>query len=146
MKNANAAKQMKIYMNRKDYEKVINILTKSKFLSYDWETTTAVSIAEKLEDLYPEKVLKWYLSGLGSLSYSQSRQEYARKAEVMIKVRHILIDVIKNEDRLKKFAVKIKTDNLTRPAFQEEFTRIVPGWNNLNKPDKKTGHQRTLKI
>lgn len=146
MKNCNEAEQMKIYMNRKDYEKVINILTKSRFPSYDCETTTAVTIAEKLEDLYPEKVLKWYLSGLGSLSSSQSRQEYARKARVMVKIRHILIDILQDEDRWKKFAVKVKTDNLRRPAFQEEFARIVPEWNDLNKSGKKTGNQRTLKI
>lgn len=64
----------------------------------------------------------------------------------MIKVRHILIDIIKDQERWKKFAVKIKTDNLTRPAFQEEFAGIVPGWNDLNKSGKKTGNKRTLKI
>ena len=49
----------------------------------------------------------------------------------MLKVRHVLVDILKDENRWKVFASKVKRDNLRRPAFQEELTKIVPGWREL---------------
>jgi len=68
---------------------------------------------------------------LGNLNRNASRKEYTRKAKIMIKVRRVLLDVLGDEQRWLKFARKIKKDNARRPAFQQEFARLVPGWQEL---------------
>jgi hypothetical protein len=59
------------------------------------------------------------------------RKEYTQKAKVMAKIRHLLVEVLNDKARWRAFAIKIKQDNLKRPAFQEEFAKAVPGWGEL---------------
>jgi len=57
--------------------------------------------------------------------------DYAQKAAVMKKVRHMYVDVMNAPDVWQKFARKVKSLNLRRPAFQEEFAKLIPGWKDL---------------
>lgn len=113
-----------IYRRIGDREKYLELRT--GYMVYE------IKVAKKLEKKYPEEILKYYLSGLGNLNRNAQRKEYARKAKVMVKVRHMLVDVIGDKPRWEKFASKVKQDNIRRPAFQQEFADAVPGWSELN--------------
>ncbi len=43
----------------------------------------------------------------------------------------LLVDVLKNSKRWRSFAVKVKQDNIKRPAFQDEFANVASDWRGL---------------
>ncbi len=132
LKQAWGSELLKIRMFRKEYDQTVAILSKGRYPMSVWDTEYEVTVAKKLEKRYPEEILKYYLTGLGNLNRNDQRKEYARKAKVMAKVRHMLVEVIGDKTRWEKFAHKVKQDNLRRPAFQQEFADAVPGWSELN--------------
>ena len=132
LKHAGEINRLKISMHRQEYDEALAILTRGRYPMSPWGGEYEIQVAQKLEKRYPEEILKYYLSGLGNLDRNAERKEYTRKAKVMVKVRHMLIDVLSDEARWEKFAGKVKKDNLRRPAFQQEFAQVVPGWRELN--------------
>ena len=132
MTDAWETEQLKIRMHRKEYDKAVVLLTKGQYPTSDWDDGDEIRIAKKLENHYPEKILQYYFSGLGNLNVKATRKAYARKAKVMAKVRRLLVELMGDEARWKKFEAKVKQDNIRRPAFQQEFARLLPGWGQLN--------------
>ena len=125
------SEQLKIRMHRKEYEEMLAILVKGRYPIHDWEGSDELRAAKALEERFPEKILKYYMSGLHNLNANATRKAYARNAKVMAKIRYVLVDVLKSEARWRNFAVKVKQDNLRRPALQEEFASVVAGWQEL---------------
>jgi hypothetical protein len=132
LKHAWKNERLKIRMHRREYDEALAILIKGRYPMSTWDGDYEIKVAKKLEKRYPEEILKYYLSGLGNLNRNAQRKEYTRKAKVMVKVRHMLVDVLDDEARWEKFARKVKQDNHRRPAFQQEFADAVPGWSELN--------------
>ena len=131
LENAWDTEQLRIRMHRKEYEEAVAVLSRSRYPIYAWDSAYELQTARRLEGRYPEAILKYYLSGLGNLKTNATRKEYARKAQVMSKVRRVLVDVLRDTPRWRNFALKVKKDNIKRPAFQEEFTKAVSGWQAL---------------
>ncbi len=123
--------KLKIYMIRAEYGKAVTILSKMRYPHGHYSESDIMRIAAKLEERYPEQILSFYMSGLGNLNHSSNRKVYAQKAAVMAKVRHMLVVVMKSPDKWEIFARKTRNANLKRPAFQEEFAKVVPGWKTL---------------
>lgn len=131
LENAWDTEQLRIRMHRKEHAEAVAVLTRSRYPLYAWDSAYELQTATRLESRYPEAILKYYLSGLGNLKTNAPRKEYTRKAQVMKKVHHVLVDVLHDPPRWRDFAIKVKQDNIKRPAFQEEFVKAVPGWQAL---------------
>ncbi len=125
------SERLKIRLQREEYEEALAILLKSNYPGYSSESSVELQAAKQLEQRFPEQILSYYKSGLGNLNSNAPRKEYSRQAGVMVKVRSMMVDVIKDEARWKSFAGKVKGDNIRRPAFQEEFGRVIAGWGEL---------------
>ncbi len=118
-------------MHRKEYKAAAAVLTKGRYPLCAWDSDYEIQTAKRLEGRFPEEILKYYLSGLGTMKTNAVRREYIRKAKVMAKIRHLLVELLNDKAQWRAFAIKIKQDNLKRPAFQEEFAKAVPGWGEL---------------
>jgi len=125
------AERLKIHMFRKEYDKALSLLKKSRYPDSRYGEDEILKIATDLERMYPEEILSFYMSGFGNLNYSFNRKAYAQKAAVMKKVRHMYVEVMNSPDIWQKFARKVKNMNLKRPAFQDEFSKVLPGWKAL---------------
>lgn len=125
------SKQLKIRMHRQEYELALAVLIKGSYPVHAWDGGYELQAAKKLESYFPEEVLKYYISGLGNLKANAVRKEYARKAKVMDKIRLLIVEVLGQDGRWLDFARKVKLANLKRPAFQEEFAAVIPGWRQI---------------
>lgn len=126
LENAWNKEQLRIRMHRKEYEEAVAVLTRSRYPLYAWDSDYELQTARRLEGRFPEAILNYYLSGLGNLKTNAPRKEYTRKAQVMKKVHHVLVDVLRDAPRWRDFAIKVNQDNIKRPAFQEEFAKAMP--------------------
>ena len=94
-------------------------MVERQYPTWNWCDGEELRIAKKLEKRYPEEIFNYYHSGLGNLTISATR-----KAWVMAKVGHMLVEVLGDEARLIRYAEKIKrTMQSGRP-----FRRILPLW------------------
>ena len=118
-------------MESQEYKEAVTIVLKGKYREDAWDLDHGLSMLEQLGTLFPEEILKYYLSGLDKMNNNATRKEYTRTAKMMLKVSHMYLDIMKDEGRWRALATKVKRENLLRPAFQEEFAKVVPGWRNL---------------
>ena len=123
---------VKIYLYRNEYEKALRYFTgSSRSTCYCSGEFEVFSVAKDLEKLYPEQILKFYKSSVGNLNVSTSRKMYAQNAVAVMRIRRILVEVMKKTDEWKKYAMQIKSNNVGRPAFQDEFAKIIPDWKSI---------------
>ncbi|MCD4719286.1 MAG: hypothetical protein K8S13_05420 [Desulfobacula sp.] len=121
---------MKIYLYRKEYENALKYFERNRRLSY-FSSHEVFSTAEELESRYPEQILKFYKLCVGDLNVSATRKTYAENAVAVARIRRVLLEVLKETDKWKEYALPIKSNNEKRPAFQDEFARAIPDWKNL---------------
>ncbi|MBF0493200.1 MAG: hypothetical protein HQM15_10525 [Deltaproteobacteria bacterium] len=123
--------RLKIYLHRKEYDQAIQLFEKKRYPLKTYDGGTFLKVATQLEEKYPEKILRFYQSGLGNLNSNHERSVYADQAQVALKIRNLWINVIKKPDQWKTFAKEIKVNNLNKPAFQQEFAKMIPDWKEI---------------
>lgn len=128
LEKARDDERMKIHMFRKEYDKALVILKTNRYPDHPYGEDDILKVAADLEEMYPDEILSFYMTGLDNLNRSLDRKAYARKALVMAKVRHVWVDVLKTPDKWNEFGRKVKQMNLKRPAFQQEFAKVLPDW------------------
>ncbi len=112
----------------KEYPAALTVLTDWHYPINAWDSDYEVKTAKRFESRFPEEILEYYISGLGNMKSNDVRKEYARKAKLTSKIRRILVEILRDNGRWQVFARNIKQDNIRRPAFQEEFTKVLPDW------------------
>lgn len=121
---------VKIHLHRQEYEAALQYFKKNRRLSC-FGSDEVFSVAEELENQYPEQILKFYKFFVGNLNISTTRTIYSENAVAVARVRRVLVDVMKKTGKWKQYAMSIKLNNAKRPAFQDEFARVIPDWESM---------------
>ena len=122
---------VKIHLHRQEYETAIQYFKKPTRTTYYGLQSEVFPVAKELEVRYPMQILEFYKSCIGNLNVSTSRKIYSQNAVAVARVRRVLVDVMKKPDEWRKYALPIKLNNVKRPAFQDEFAKVISDWNNL---------------
>jgi hypothetical protein len=121
LENAWETEQLRIRMHRKEYEEAVSVLTRSRYPLYAWDSAYELQTAKRLEGRYPEAIFKFYLSGLRNLKTNAPRKEYTRKAQVMKKVHHVLVTVLRDARRLARLRHQSQTGQHQTSGFSRRI-------------------------
>ena len=128
-KNVNI-EAVKIYLSRNEYKAALQYFLNNRGRNHFYYSDV-YDIAAKLESLFPEEILKFYKSAVGNLNMSATRKNYAQNAIAVRRVQRVIVEVMKKTEEWLKYAQPIKANNSKRPAFQDEFSKVVRGWDLL---------------
>jgi len=84
--------------------------------------------AKALEAHCPEQVLLHYRSGVPTLRRPLDRKEYSAIAALLVKVRRVWVEILRQPDAWRAYARALKAAHARLPAFQEECARLLPDW------------------
>lgn len=117
LKGAWDTEQLRIHMHRKEYEAAVAVLTRGRYPLTAWESHYELQTAKRLENRFPEEILKYYVSGLGNMKTKAVRKEYTQKAKVMAKIRHLLVEVLNDKARWRAVFVNKDVRLFIQAAF-----------------------------
>lgn len=121
---------VKIYLYRGEDEAALRFF-KTPCYPQRYSSPEIFAVARELEVRYPMEMLAFYQSSTGNLNVTATRKEYAVKAKVMAHVRRVFVAVLNSPGEWKRYAAPIKRNNCRRSAFQQEFARVIPDWDNI---------------
>jgi hypothetical protein len=123
--------RLRIRLDRGEYAEALTALKESASPLYRSESSAARAAAERLESRFPEEIVSFYLALAGDLTIVGNRKEYARRAEVVRRIRRVMVEELRDMQRWRDFAQRIVNANRKRPACLEIFAQSVPGWRDV---------------
>lgn len=87
--------------------------------------------AQQLEDAFPEEILKFYQSIVNDERLSTGRPSYTKKAKITVRIRRLYLEHLNQSRQWDQYRRALKSQNLRKAAFQEEFAQWVPDWTKL---------------
>jgi len=129
-KNLNI-EEVKIHLFRGEDEAALRFFKMQRFPQGYALNSDVFAVAKELEVRYPSEMLAFYQGSAGDLNVTASRKEYATKAKLVAHVRRVFVNVLHQPDEWKAYATTIKRNNYSRPAFQQEFASVIPGWDKI---------------
>jgi hypothetical protein len=119
-----------ILLHRKEKDKALAVLLKSGEGSY-FPDRTILEYAQALENDYPEEILRFYQNFVNDDYLSTGRAAYTKKAKLTVQIRNLYLNKLKQPKQWDQYRRSLKSKNLRRVAYQEEFALYIPDWKNL---------------
>lgn len=121
--------QMLIFIEREEYPKALEVFNNPTYsILFDYDRD---EIAEKLKSRYPKEVVNYYIKRLGNYTTTKDRKTYASQAKVALKIKDVYLNNLKDHNSWRELLIKIKNSNKGRSAFWEEFSNVLPEWENI---------------
>lgn len=128
--------QIEVHLERDETNRAARLFAECSLLAGVFRPgdSRLLALAHTLKIDFPGQVLDFYMKGLRRAGITASRKDYAAQAEILLRIRHLMLEVLNDRKRWEDLAGRIKRENLNKPAFQEEFARVIPGWERLHSP------------
>ncbi len=127
--------KIRILLERQEYKKALNLLLSGVDTHYKHYTpdtnTVSFNAAEKLETMYPKEIVKFYIDYLGDTNSAKDRKRYAAQAKIAVKIKNTYENNLKTPEKWNEFARNIKCKNKNKPAFQQEFSKVIKNWKEI---------------
>ncbi|MBM3293161.1 MAG: hypothetical protein FJY82_01420 [Candidatus Aminicenantes bacterium] len=120
------SEQVKIRLLRGEDALAAEIISRQRLERYSG--FEFLSQAKRLEKTQPEKILKFYLTGVGSLRHPMPRKQYARIAKALEMIRRVLVDVLNDAGRWNQYKAELLRKTKHWPAFHEEAAERIADW------------------
>ncbi len=133
LSQARKVDQIDIHLERGNPHAAVGLLEECSILAgaFSLGDSHLLEIAHTLQEDFPEQVLDFYMKGLRQVGITAPRKKYAAQADILLKIRHLVLEICGDRQRWEELGGRIKRDNHNKPAFQEEFARTIPDWEQL---------------
>ncbi|MBU4266543.1 MAG: SWIM zinc finger family protein, partial [Candidatus Altiarchaeota archaeon] len=110
-----------IHLDKKEYGKVLEYVLDTSYTGYFDDRE---EFADKLKNIYPKEILKFYKERTQQSINGKDRKSYGEAAGYARKVKHIYTYILKDAEGWRGYIHSIRNKYQKYPALQEEFSEL----------------------